>query len=155
VCQVDSREQGMVVRAEYQRTPIPGMLVEPVHPGVLNRTGRVADEKVIQHQPGQRVEGVTPRGEGGRDAKAEPGVAQDPPGALVAPTAQIEVGAKDDGIVAKRAQEMLSLKGATRGSEPSVPRRPARVEVGAHDAEAAAADPDHCGYGDAPLEHEG
>ena len=145
----------MMVRAEYQRTPIPGMLVEPVHPGVLNRTGRVADEKVIQHQPGQRVEGVTPRGEGGRDAKAEPGVAQDPPGALIAPSAEVEVGAKDDGIVAKRAQEMLSLKGATRGSEPSVPRRAARVEMRAYDAETEAPDADPCGYRNAPLEHEG
>ena len=145
----------MVVRAEYQRTTIPGMLVEPVHPGVLDGTGRVADQKVVEHQPRQRVEGVTPGGEGGRDAKAESGVAQDPPGALVAAATEVEIGAKDDGIVAKRAQEMLSLKGATCGPEPSVPRRAARVEVRAYDPEIAASDADGCGYGDAPLEHEG
>ena len=145
----------MVVRAEYQRTPIPGMLIEPVHPCVLDCTGRIADQKVIEHQPGQGVEGVTPGGEGGRDAKAEPGVAQDPPGALVAPATEVEVGAKDDGIVAKRGQEMLSLKRATGGPEPSVAGRAAWVEVRAHDAETAAADADYRRYRDAPLEHEG
>ena len=51
-CQVNSREQGMVVRAEYQRASIPGMLVEPVHPGALDHTGRIADQKVVEHQPG-------------------------------------------------------------------------------------------------------
>jgi len=145
----------MMVRAEYQRAPIPGMLIEPVHPCVRDRTGRIADQKVIEHQPRQGVEGVAPGGEGWWDAKAEAGVAQDPPGALIAPAAEVEVGAEDDGIVAKRSQEMLSLKRPTGGPEPSVPGRAAWVEVRAHDAEAAAADADSRRYRDAPLEHEG
>ena len=41
-----------MVRAKYERAPIPGMLVEPVHPGALDRSGRIANQKVVEHQPG-------------------------------------------------------------------------------------------------------
>jgi hypothetical protein len=145
----------MMVRAEYQRTPIARMLIESVHPCVLDRAGRIADKEVIEHQPGERVKGMAPWGVGRRDAKAEAGVAEDPPGALISPAAEVEVGAKDYSVIAEGGQKMLSLKRAAGGPQPSVSRRTARVEVRAHHAEAAAAHADHRGYHDPSLEHEG
>jgi hypothetical protein len=145
----------MMVRAEYQRPSVTGVLIEPVHSCVLDRAGGIADEKIVQDQPGQGMEGVSPWRVRWRNAEAEAGFAEDPPGAFVSSAAEVEIGPEDDGVVAERVQEVPSLKRATGRAEPSMTGRAAGVEVRAYDAEPPTAHLDLCRYGDTPLKYEG
>ena len=88
-----------MVRAKDSRAPIARMLVQSMYSGLIDNAGRVADEKIVEHQPGQSVEGVPPRGRGRRHSEREARFAQKLPGRFVAPAPQVEVGSQNHGLI--------------------------------------------------------
>src|SRR5437868_12381884 len=98
-----------MVGAKDPWPPVPGMLVQAVHPGLANDARAVADEKIVEHQPGQGVEGVPPGWSGGRHSEGEAGFAQKSPGRFVPATSQVEVGTEDHGVIRDGGKEMSGL----------------------------------------------
>src|SRR6266853_1693557 len=104
-----------MVGAKDSRPPVARMLVQPMHSGPANSAGAVADEKIVEHQPGQGVKGVPPGRSGGRHTEGEASFPQKLPGGLVAAAPQVEVSPEDHGLLRHGGKEMASLHGATGG----------------------------------------
>ena len=88
-----------MVRAKDSRPPIARVLVQPMHTGLANNPGAVADEKIVEHQPGQGMEGVSPRRRGRRHPEREARFAQKFPGRFVPAAPQVEVSSQDHGLI--------------------------------------------------------
>src|SRR3954463_1355846 len=99
----------MMIGAKHPRTPILWVLVQPVDPGLPNQSGTVADQKVVQHQPGQGVEGMAPRRRRRRDPEGGSGVGERPPRLLIPAPAKVEVGAEHHRACGYRTDQMASL----------------------------------------------
>src|SRR5689334_22473311 len=96
--EVNSREERMMVRAEYGWPAVSRVFIEPVYLGRGQRPAAVPHENVVEHEARQRVEGVAPGRDRRRQAEREAGLMQQPPRPLGAATAKIEVGAEDHGV---------------------------------------------------------
>ena len=125
----------MVIRAEDPCATVLRVFVQPVYFGFCYDTTAIAHEKIVQYQSWQSVKGVPPAGQGRRDPEGKAGLAQQPPSSLVSAPAEVEIGAKDCGVILNRREEVLSLERPSRGPEPAVSRRAARIEVGADQPE--------------------
>ena len=126
---VDAAKQWMMIGAKHPRTPILGVLVQPMDPGLPNESGTVPHQKVVQHQPGQGMEGMAPRRRRRRDPEGVSGVGERPPRLLVPAAAKVEVGAEHHRAVRYRTDQMASLALSPRGAQPAVTRGTAGVEV--------------------------
>ena len=62
--QVDPRQQRVMIGAEHASPAVVRVFVQPVNPGPLMMPSRIAHQKIVQHQPRQRVIGVPPAWEG-------------------------------------------------------------------------------------------
>jgi hypothetical protein len=153
--EVYASEQWVMVRAEDPRSAVTGVLVESMNPGMADAAGPVADQKIVEHQPGHRVECVPPIRRGRGHAKGEAGVAQEPPSGLVATTAKVQIGPEDDGIIRKRLEEMACLLSATSRAEPLVSWWSAGIEVGAYQPELMPAECDSGRDSHPSLQHQG
>ena len=153
--EIDPRQQWMMIGAEDACAPVPRVLVEPVHKGFRDNTTAIADEEIVQYQPWQGVEGMPPAGKRRRDAEGEARIAQQLPRALVPAPPQVEVGTEDGGVVFDGSDEMLSLQGAPCSTEPFVPRRAARIEMGVYQSEPGAPESDGRRDGYPALQYQG
>lgn len=88
------------------------------------------------------MKGVAPRRYRGRHSKGEPRITQQPPGAFVAPSSQIQICAENNQVIRERCKEMASLGLSTGRSQPLVAGRSSRVEMCTDQAYPARADDD-------------
>ena len=121
----------MMVRAEDAGSPILRVLVQPVNASCNNDAAPVAHQNVVQHQPGQRMERVTPRGNRGWDAKGKPRSLEQPPRGLVTPATQIEVCSQHRCVVGDRLEQVPCLLRSAGSAEPAVPGGTARIQMSA------------------------
>jgi hypothetical protein len=102
--EIDAREQGMMIRSEDARPPVPGVLVQPVDPALSNDGSlAIPDQEIIEDQARKRVKSVPPSRQRRGHAESEAGLAEQSPGPLVPAAPEIEIGAKNDGIVGNGA----------------------------------------------------
>src|SRR4051812_19989569 len=121
----------MMIGAKHPRTPILWVLVQAVDPGLPNVSGTVANQKVVQHQPGQGVKGMAPRRRRRGDSEGVSGIGECPPGLLIPAPAKVEVGAEHHRAVRYRIDQMARLTLSSAGAQPAVSRWATRVEVSA------------------------
>ena len=120
-----------MVRAEDPGSPVSGMLVQAVNSSLGNDAPAVADEKIVEDQPGQGMKGVPPGGPRGRHPEGKPRLAQKLPGRFVSAASQVEIGAENHSVVKRGGQQMAGLSGTPCRTQPAVAGRTSGVEMGA------------------------
>jgi hypothetical protein len=124
-----------VIGAEDTSASVQWVLVQTPYDGPTHRTTAVSDQDVVEHQAGKGVKGMTPGGSGGWHFEGEAILREQPPGGLIAASAQIQVSAQYHGVVGDRSDEVASLKLPTGGAKPLRPGWPPRVKVSADQSE--------------------
>src|SRR5215210_9482046 len=99
----------MVIRSEHARSPVPRMLVQPVHGSTRNDASAISNQEVIQYQPWHGVEGMPPPRSSGRHSQGESGFGQQSPGGLRAAASKIEIGAQNHGVLHQSCNQVSSL----------------------------------------------
>ncbi len=130
------------------------VLVQTVDQCSIDNAGRVPDQQVVQNEAGQGMIGMAPGRQSGGDAKAESGLGEESPGRLIPAPTEVEVSPEDDGLFGQRAEQVPGLKLPSRGSEPSVPRRTSRIQVGTDHADSPAPEGNYRRYRHASLQDE-
>ena len=146
-------QQRVMVRAENPGSAIVGVFVEPVNPRCNNDAAAVAHEDVVKHQPRQRMEGVTPRGNRGWNAEGKALSLQHSPGRLVPATTQIEVRTQHRCVVLYRLEQVPRLQRSACSPEPPVSGGSARVQMGTYQAQPGIAHDNRCRDSHPPLQH--
>jgi len=126
-----------MVRAEDAGSAILGMLVEPVNSRCNNDATSVTHQDVVQNQAGQRMKGVTPRGNSRWNAEGKPRFLEQPPGGLVSAPTQIEVRTQHRCVALDLLEQVPCLLRPPAGSEPLVPRWSSGIEMGTYQVQTA------------------
>lgn len=126
---IDSSQQGVMIRAEDAGSPILRVLVQPVNSSCNNDAAAVAHQDIVQDQPGQGMESVTPRGNGRWDAEGKPRSLEQPPRGLIPAPTQIEVCAQHGCVVRDCLQQVPCLQRSSRSPKPTVSRGPSGVQM--------------------------
>jgi hypothetical protein len=140
-----------MVRAEDAGSAVLGVFIEPVDSRCNNGPDTVSHKDVIQHQPGQRVEGVTPGWNSRGNAEAKSRSLEQSPGGLVSAAAEVEVRTQHRCVVLYHFEQMSCLLCPAGGAEPTVARRSTGIQMRADEAQADTAQLNRSGNGDTAL----
>lgn len=128
-----------MVRAKDAGSPIFWVLVQPVNSRCNNDAATVAHQDVVEHQPGQRMEGVTPGGSRRRNAEGKPRSLEQSPRGLIPAATQIEVRTQHGCVIRYRLEQVPCLLRSAGSAEPAVSGRSARIQMGTYQAKSGIA----------------
>src|SRR5919112_3714076 len=122
-------EKWMVIGTEHAGTSVLRVLIHSMHFCFPDRARAIPDQHIVQHQPGQGMEGMTPGRNRRRYTKGEARLSQQSPGTLIASPTQVQIGAQNNSFVAHRADQVPGLELATGGAKPAMARWTPGIEM--------------------------